>query len=557
MSELSTPVATLASILDLMVEAPALTEQRRREIAGAVSTFCKVFKTEPHLMEASAPSLQKAFAQALPAAVGVTASRWRNVMSLLRAGLKLVDPDAFPARLKGKRLAGWEALFELTDARLIRRGLSRFSRWCTLHGIEPNEVSDKVLDRFGEDLGAHCVVRSPVEGQQTAANAWNKGRDTVPDWPEVTLRVPDRRKNQSMPWSAFPPSLGEDAEAFLAACAYDDDSLDCDRSPLRPATIKSKRVQLRQIATAIVESGVPADKLRSLADLVVPAHANAALTGLRKRTGQKKSGYVHKAAMLLVGVARHHVKADEETIAKLVIYRKNTKPKIQHTMTPKNRARLAQLDDPRQMDMLLLLPERLMTIATRIKEPTKTEALVAQDAIALSILTNVPLRISNLASLEVGRSLVMGERTGQIELDGSETKTAVPLTAPLPAPLIAQIKLYLKRFHPLLAPPGCAMLFPSRNGHHKDPTVIARQTMKRLRVECGIAFNPHLFRHLAAKLMLEESPGGYGSVMQLLHHKQIQTTIMSYCGTEGDAAHKKYNAIVDRLRAEVGEGPRA
>ena len=547
----TTPMTTLVTMLDRVADATSLSEARRRELASGISTFCRVLHTQPHMVEATAANLQGLIRVALPAALGVTATRWRNVTSLMRAGMTLIDPDAFPARLKARRLTSWSALFDLPEAAPFRRGLSRLSKWCSLNGIELTDVSDTVLERFHNELAAHCVLRCPREAQQTAGRTWNAAMAVVPGWPAVTLRIPDRRKNPSMPWSAFPASLEQDVEAFLADCALEDDSLDTDRNPLRPATIYNHRVRLRRIATAIVESGVAPGQLASLADMVIPARACAALEILRRRSGKKTTGDAHKLSQLLLTVARHHVQADDDVIAKLVGYRRKLKPK-KHTLTAKNRARLAQFDDPRQMDKFLLLPDRLMHAAIRIKEPTVTEALLAQEAVLLSILQYVPIRIGNIAALELGRSMVLAERTGEIVLSCHEVKNDIDITCPLPTRLVDLIKLYLKEFHPLPAPPGCTMLFPSRNGSHKHSTVLGRQVTKRVRTECGIEFNPHLARHLAAKIMLETSPGAYGTVMQLLHHKQIQTTIDSYCGTEDRAAFGRYTTMLDGRRDAIG-----
>jgi integrase len=225
-------------------------------------------------------------------------------------------------------------------------------------------------------------------------------------------------------------------------------------------------------------------------------------------------------------------------------------------MTLKNRERLAQFDVPGQLDRFMFLPEQLMAAALRIKNPTATEALVAQDALLLAILQYVPIRIGNVAVLEMGKSLIVSGQTGRIVLGREEVKNKVDLDWPLSSHVVGLIQIYLKRFHPLVSPPGCPMLFSSRSGSHKDPSVLGRQVTKRVRNEIGIEFNAHLARHLAAKLMLDLQPGAYGIVKQVLSHKQIQTTIDAYCGTEDQAAFNLFTAMVDKRRDAVGGGAR-
>ena len=78
--------------------------------------------------------------------------------------------------------------------------------------------------------------------------------------------------------------------------------------------------------------------------------------------------------------------------------------------------------------------------------------------------------------------------------------------------------------------------------------VLRAQITKLLRDELGVDFHPHLFRHLAAGLYLDENPGAYEEVRRLLGHSRIETTIQFYAGAETKAAVRRYDAMVLRLR---------
>jgi integrase len=66
----------------------------------------------------------------------------------------------------------------------------------------------------------------------------------------------------------------------------------------------------------------------------------------------------------------------------------------------------------------------------------------------------------------------------------------------------------------------------------------------------GLRVNPHLFRHIAAKLYLDSNPGGYG-VIRLLHgHQSVDTTTQYYCGTEAPAAVRHYDEHILRRREQ-------
>jgi integrase len=125
--------------------------------------------------------------------------------------------------------------------------------------------------------------------------------------------------------------------------------------------------------------------------------------------------------------------------------------------------------------------------------------------------------------------------------------------------MLKMLATYLSRFHPVLAPQGCKMLFPSRDGGHKRSAVLSHQISELLRRRCDIKMNAHLFRHLAAKIYLDVFPGQYGVIRMLLGPKSIDTTIKAYFGMEFSAAYACYDKLITRLRSEdrpiVERGP--
>ncbi|MGP8026158.1 MAG: tyrosine-type recombinase/integrase [Acidocella sp.] len=286
----------------------------------------------------------------------------------------------------------------------------------------------------------------------------------------------------------------------------------------------------------------------SLADLIEIETAKAGLDVLMQRTQEKRTSRNHGVAYMLLNVARHWVKADDRTIQTLTLFCKNLAPK-KDGMTRKNKERLRQFDDPRQLNMLLDLPETMMREACATAEPTVLEARVAQLAIAVEILLMAPLRIGNIAALEIGRTLFLnGTKSGHIVIAGTEVKNDYDIEFPLPQVTLRMIDTYLKRFHPLLAPAGSTMLFPSLDGGHKRSTVLSHQLQQCIGRRCGIKMHAHLFRHLAGKIYLEAFPGAYGVIKILLGHKNIDTTIRTYCGTEHAAVYRRYDEFLEARR---------
>lgn len=469
----------------------------------------------------------------------------------------MLDPMVIPARSRAGLLPEWEVLLAEPAAAPLLRGLARFSKYCSVKEVTPQAMTQAIYDRFYEDLAKHCILRSPRETQQTAGHAWNTARETVPGWPDLKLTISDFRRNPSLPWSAFPESFSQDVEAYLAPRAEDEFDLFQEGPVLRPSTIIGKRRQIRQFVTAVVESGRDPASLHSLADLVDIQTAKAGLEVLLKRSPEKQTKHNHGMAYLLLNIARHWVKADEATLSKLKLFCRNLAPKPQG-MTHKNKLRLQQFDDSRHLDALLNLPNVLMEEACKAAVPTVMEARVAQMAVAIEILLMAPLRIKNIAELEIGRTLMLnGTRSGHIVIDAHEVKNSHDIEFPLPRVTLCMIETYLKRFHPLLAPPGCVMLFPSRDSGHKRMTVLSHQIKLCVQRRCGITINAHLFRHLAAKIYLEAFPGAYGIIRILLGHKNIGTTIRTYCGTEIAAALRVWDSFINNRRGGKDRTPEA
>lgn len=276
--------ATLASLITLIDGDPDLPECNRREITSAIRTVATVLRTEPHLVPATARDLGPLLRDALPTAVKVSATRWRNAKSLLCRGLAKMDPQTIPGRSQVRLLPAWREIMQLAksvldenQATALNHGLSRFSRYCSAKAISPAGVTQALYDGFFDDLVEHSTVRSPREVQQTAGNAWNKACKMVPGWPVQELEMRDFRRNRSMPWSAFPDSLCQDVEAYLTIRSPDEFDLFAEAPPLRASTIVTKRNQIRLFATAVVEGGHAPHTLCSLKDLVTIDTATAGL----------------------------------------------------------------------------------------------------------------------------------------------------------------------------------------------------------------------------------------------------------------------------------------
>jgi integrase len=136
----------------------------------------------------------------------------------------------------------------------------------------------------------------------------------------------------------------------------------------------------------------------------------------------------------------------------------------------------------------------------------------------------------------------------RLAIPGNEVKNGTDIEAELPKPTVALLDTYLKDYRPLLLDSPSPWLFPGRRGGPKVRNALADQITRLIARKTGLRVNPHLFRHVAAKIFLDRNPGAYG-VIRLIHgHTSVETTTKYYCGTETPAAMRHFNEQILQLR---------
>ena len=72
-------------------------------------------------------------------------------------------------------------------------------------------------------------------------------------------------------------------------------------------------------------------------------------------------------------------------------------------MTAKNKARLGQFADQRALKLLLDLPARVFARHAEVEKATFKQAREVQNAAILAVLTELPMRVGNVADLDLVR----------------------------------------------------------------------------------------------------------------------------------------------------------
>ena len=108
----------------------------------------------------------------------------------------------------------WAVCLALLPDATARRRLARLSGFCSLEGVEPQQVDDGVLDRFLVSLLADPLNPGPYRVHREAIKTWNAqvGTDS---WPPAVLSLPGVRPGGQRERDVLPPA----PSICRAACA--------------------------------------------------------------------------------------------------------------------------------------------------------------------------------------------------------------------------------------------------------------------------------------------------------------------------------------------------
>lgn len=545
------PIETLAQLRQHILAHADLTEPRRKAMASALNTVGRALRQPLESLPADPARLRPLLERITPAMARLKQGSWNNARSLLTAALALVDDAILPSRFDLPPSPAWQALLDQLRSKMRGYYLARFARYATQAGIEPEQVNDAIMARYTRQSEQSSLTAEPKRCAREAICSWNLGRETLPDWPPITLTLPDNRVRRSLEWSAYPASLQAEVGQWLDWLGRD---LFADRDfrPLRDPSLRHRHRCLALYLGALVESGVEPATMTSLDAVVTPAMARRGLEHLYRRHGDRTSTHLAAISGVVLIIARHWAKRPADDIEYLKRLSKNLRPDSQG-LAPRNDRRLAQLHDPRQQDLLINLPQQLAQRVRRGGTPTRHLALTQQTAVAIELLLMTALRISNLAGLRLGHSLLI-HHDGRmaIAIPADQVKNGVAITADLPVTTSALLRDYLRLYRPLLGDPGSEWLFPGgKPGTQKTTTALRDQISGTIARECGIEFHPHLFRHFLAAVALSENAANDGLVTRALGHKREETTRSHYSGFQTQHALRHYDAMLERRRAQL------
>jgi integrase len=488
---------------------------------------------------------------AAPAAAGINPIRWHRIRSLTRGALVAAGIELLPARDAGGQSPTWKALAAALLETRLRNGLSRPMSYFSRRGIEPDDVGPEHLEEFRQAMCTASLVAHPESRWRGTMGLWNRAVVALPEWPQVRVELPPDPRRYSQPWESFVESYRNDVAAFISHSG-NQNPLAKDYAPsIAPRTAQSRLKQLKTLSSALILSGCPAEELTSLAVMVEPKNAEAALGFLLTRNGGLSSPHLKSQADLLVTIAKYWVKAAPEDIAVLATFAASLKIKSTG-MVDKNRERLRQFNLPANKDALLHLPARVFAEAAKAKKGDKSEAVQVMLALAVELLIQSTLRLENLVGIEIGRHLVEvrrgRHRIYNLVIPKTETKTGVPFAMEVPPDAVKLLDIYLEHYrHRIYAGPS-VFLFPGRGGKRRADDNFSANISRFIFKRIGLRVNVHLFRHIGVKLYLEAHPGDIQTMSTTLTHSSTKTTQRAYAENDTEGALRRYDQNIAALR---------
>jgi len=201
---------------------------------------------------------------------------------------------------------------------------------------------------------------------------------------------------------------------------------------------------------------------------------------------------------------------------------------------------------------ILELGDALMTSAGNEERDDVRRALLFRDGLILALIVHRPLRIANLAAIEIDRHLRTTEAGFRIQFEGAEMKARRPYGCQVPKSLVGPLKRYLVEFRPVLLSGSMnrlqsSALWIGRHGAGLKPETVAAIVRSRTTAAFGEGLGPHIMRHIIATMVAEHSPENVTEVAAILGHQSLETSHGHYIHARAmEAGYRLHKAIAAR-----------
>jgi integrase len=553
-------VATLQNVLDRLEANQSLSETQKRDLRSACLAFGKLTGRAPAMMSLDLAAIRGTLDAMVPAQAKVSPKRFANLRSDLGSAIEASGLRPMFKTAGVELSESWTRLFEGITKKRICYGLSRLAHWASQRQVAPAAVDDAVIGRFIADLESASLARNIGNLHRSVAVSWNELVHLRSADKLQLVKLPSRRTEPGrVRWNDLPESFRGGVDQHLIWGAMPDPLDEKARTnALAPRTLNLRRDHIHSAVTAAVGAGIEIQQLTTLANLV-DVETFRKLMRQRWEEGDRKfTSYTDGVAGTLIAIAKEWVRVPAETLTTLKALRRKL-GSLPSGLTEKNKILLRKFDDPRLLNALIRLPDKLWRQARRDLATSRRPFIELQSALAIDLLLHAPLRMENLASLNFDQHLHWVHGPGKpalMVIQANETKNKVPLEFEIPTVLADRLLIYRNEIAPAITRKRPDAVFVTWLGEPRRQAAISLAIEKTVRNNLGVKLTPHQFRHLAAKIMLDANPGAYELVRQLMGHRNMTTTTNFYAGINTLRAGRAHADIVMKLRKTGIDGRR-
>ena len=579
------PPLTLAELIAKVQTRPDLSESKRRLQVRALRFYGQIEgRVAPETIRVDAKISVTKMAHASHQALGVSSAHLRNMRCVFRTALREHGILA-PARPKNGPIANaaWLELAGLASASHRPHRLLAFFSWCDAQGILPEAVTSAHLESYLDELVASKGGKNIRAGVSELARLWNRYSDNNEAWPRTRLSLKPIALPRAPSLESYPQALQADIARFLegvsprpigklfGGLSHDDQGVAIIRPILSPKTIEARRKGVRLLLWGATATGTPQDAITSLDFLILPDVAQQLLEWHYTRMA-KDTPTAGLAGLLntLTAVAAYKNLTGQQQQALRNLTRA-ARPKRQTEMSDDN-ARLMSLLEQRDARRLLLqCPFKLMAEARQVRDgwidgrgihhsPAPMRAAwLAAIAVGIEIELHLPIRVLDLASLDMGRNLALldkGRPAERWHLGIQARKNGMRVETEFRHESAGLLREYVEAFRPIGPHPETCWLFPHRDtaerprpeGHFSE--AISDQILQHT----GIEMNTHAFRAFAALLIVERDPHALEDIRAILGHKSFDTAWRYYLRQNRMAAAARLSSTIRDARRDLSGG---
>lgn len=543
------PPKDLAEVYARLAANTTLTRTNRRHMCFALNALSRRIARSLESIPADAKFPEELLARYTASQIGVSPARWRSIKNFTRRAMYVAGVPGCLVRLNPAQSAEWSTAWAHLDNESYRVRLARLRQYCLARDIDPDDINDKIITQFAKWLLEESNLVGPGQIHRATCIWWNHAAENFPNWPQNRLAVPNRRKDLS-PWSAFPASLEHDVDAYLERRVRTTWEGDKRRAPLSNGSMFRIKHEIRRFADALVRQGYVAGSLRSLKDIIQPDVVEDGLRFYLNRQPPLQMMYIYVRALELQMIARHWVNADETALRQFERIIKAVRPSNPLDLRPRELRRLRVFDDHRIMKGFLTLPHLLLKEALGNDDGSLRCAKQAQVALGIEILFCYPLWVGALSTLRFNTDApAPGSTIYTNYLSKPLARTRADLTweLSLPTKSAEMLDIYVRQFRPRLTRQPSAWVFPGAASKPIASNLFSSKISNAIRSRLNIEAPTSLFRHFAAKIILDAEPGAYEAVRQLLGQKHLFFARAKYRTLDSAAVFQRFDARVLKL----------